>query len=605
MRDKYELMRLDEIQGSYHSSDGGSSHSSHDGYFGLKMEDNVHPLSFSRGLTAEAPPFHPSTALEGQLLEGERSAPRPFVPREVSESSSRTPLSFTDINTSSSFAQNNLFQSKAFTTHSYERTASLAAPVMGYPPGSAYPVVSQQRQIGSPPSPDLNLSREQVILYEGQSNTILQVCGPHEEQLEYRSSVIALLQHNIRLALGSAALDISLQVLNCFLPDDPIKLSVILVKTVNPSSDFSAVLEEQFKLLAESSLRRSIQLGGGAGGMGRGGGAVLGEEGSERAQSVHLIKGVKVTKHNVGIKLICSVDSYIDVEIVFNNRNDLCMLTFVEEVSLLVGKNNLFKRALMLIRTWWFYETAAYMGTSIKHYLSDFSLCVMIIAIFNQFYKLIDTPVEALCLFLNTYADYDGHNYAITLQGIVPFQNGPLNNQPRLRLSGGDFLIDNQILDKYSYMFRVGHQLPQSREQLAINNALISASTKFCGNYASDSAEIYQVTLGLSRRAVDGNSKPIYSSKIEGFTRSTFNIVHPFTYSNMITVNLSHTRLTKLTRAFRLGKQNLAAVLGATSADARHLSQFYPVFLARFPNNWRPDVVGGQLTAAGARESYL
>lgn len=442
--------------------------------------------------------------------------------------------------------------------------------------------------------PDLRLTKEQIVMYDIACDRILQVCGPHDEQIAYRNSVFALLQKHIRIALGSAALDISLQVLNCFLPDDPIKLSVVLVKTVNPSSDFSKTLSDEFNYLAEMSLRKSIRGGRGVDGC---------DEFPYTAN--HILKNVKVTKHNVGIKLICSVDEFIDVEIVFNNRNDLCMLTFVEEVSLLVGKNNLFKRSLMLIRTWWFYETAAYMGSSIKHYLSDFSLCVMITAIFNQFHKQIATPMEALCIFLNEYADYDGHNQAITLQGIVPFMTGAHHNQPKLRLAGNEFLISNQIIDKYSFMFRVGQQVPQSRDQLSISSALMNISSKFSGNYAHDSADIYQVTI--SRRLVDGYSKPIFSSKIESFTRSTFNIVHPFAYTNMITVNLSHTRLTKLTRAFHVGKVTLAAVLESSreniGSQGGMIQNFYQVFLARFANEWRPDIVSSHLSTTLPRES--
>ena len=41
-------------------------------------------------------------------------------------------------------------------------------------------------------------------------------------------------------------------------------------------------------------------------------------------------------------------------------------------------------------------------------------------------------------------------------------------------------------------------------------------------------------------------SEPYGMSRIKFFARSSFNIIHPFNYSNTITVNLSHTRLMKL-----------------------------------------------------------
>ncbi len=71
------------------------------------------------------------------------------------------------------------------------------------------------------------------------------------------------------------------------------------------------------------------------------------------------------------------------------------------------------------------------MGGSIKHYLSDFSLIVMICAVFNQHHQRIRAPLQALCLFLTEYAEYDGRSGAISVQGVVPFLSG-ISNQPRL-----------------------------------------------------------------------------------------------------------------------------------------------------------------------------
>ena len=91
-----------------------------------------------------------------------------------------------------------------------------------------------------------------------------------------------------------------------------------------------------------------------------------------------LLSGANVTNDQMNYQVNCSLDAQLRVEIVVNARTDLCMLAFVEEFSGLVGQDNLFKRSLLLIRAWWVYETASYMGCPIKHYLSDFSLCIMV-----------------------------------------------------------------------------------------------------------------------------------------------------------------------------------------------------------------------------------
>ena len=64
--------------------------------------------------------------------------------------------------------------------------------------------------------------------------------------------------------------------------------------------------------------------------------------------------------------------------------------------------------------------SSGYVGCVIKYYLPDFSLCIMVCAIFNQYHAQIASPLQALCLFLTEYSGYDGATHAITLQGLVP-----------------------------------------------------------------------------------------------------------------------------------------------------------------------------------------
>ena len=79
-----------------------------------------------------------------------------------------------------------------------------------------------------------------------------------------------------------------------------------------------------------------------------------------------LLSGANVTNDQMNYQVNCSLDAQLRVEIVVNVRTDLCMLAFVEEFSGLVGQDNLFKRSLLLIRAWWVYETASYVGTTCR-----------------------------------------------------------------------------------------------------------------------------------------------------------------------------------------------------------------------------------------------
>lgn len=68
-------------------------------------------------------------------------------------------------------------------------------------------------------------------------------------------------------------------------------------------------------------------------------------------------------------RMLCAVDT-LPVEIVPNGRSDLCFLAYIEEFSQVVGKADLFKRSLLLMRAWWTYEASSYVGTPSKVLLS-------------------------------------------------------------------------------------------------------------------------------------------------------------------------------------------------------------------------------------------
>ena len=209
-----------------------------------------------------------------------------------------------------------------------------------------------------------------------------------------------------------------------------------------------------------------------------------------------LLSGANVTNDQMNYQVNCSLDAHLRVEIVVNARTDLCMLAFVEEFSGLVGQDNLFKRSLLLIRAWWVYETASYMGCPIKHYLSDFSLCIMVCAIFNQYHAQIGSPLQALCLFLTEYSGYDGSTHAITLQGIVSFV---VDGTVFESCASESHLVSAQILDRFHGIFNVSSQ---------------SSSPTNVGGSGAKGGGVEQRVAHMKQRA--------------SFIHSGFNVVHPF-----------------------------------------------------------------------------
>ena len=86
----------------------------------------------------------------------------------------------------------------------------------------------------------------------------------------------------------------------------------------------------------------------------------------------------------------------------------------------LVGKDHLLKRSIMLIRSWWVYETPSYSGNNTRGNISDDAFCILICAIFNMHYKSISTPLQALVIFLAEYSSLDWSKYIVTVHGIIP-----------------------------------------------------------------------------------------------------------------------------------------------------------------------------------------
>ena len=102
------------------------------------------------------------------------------------------------------------------------------------------------------------------------------------------------------------------------------------------------------------------------------------------------------------------------------------MAAFVEEVDLLVGKNHLLKRGLLLIKAWWFYESRAYTraGRSpVAHALSSDAVAVMVIALFNLHNTSMHLPLHVLAMFFHVYSSFPWDRMCCTIDGPVPLDS--------------------------------------------------------------------------------------------------------------------------------------------------------------------------------------
>ncbi|KAF8728607.1 hypothetical protein HU200_017872 [Digitaria exilis] len=144
---------------------------------------------------------------------------------------------------------------------------------------------------------------------------------------------------------------------------------------------------------------------------------------------------------NAEVRLIkCTIGNII-VDISFNQTGGICALCFLELVDRKVGKTHLFKRSIILIKAWCYYESrllGAHHGL-----ISTYALEVLILYIFNLFHKSLRSPLEVLYRFLEYFSKFDWDNYCISLNGPVA-----LSSLPNLIVEATVTHTDDLLFDK-------------------------------------------------------------------------------------------------------------------------------------------------------------
>mmetsp|Transcript_62739 Transcript_62739/g.110821 ORF Transcript_62739/g.110821 Transcript_62739/m.110821 type:complete len:1342 (-) Transcript_62739:1184-5209(-) len=430
----------------------------------------------------------------------------------------------------------------------------------------------------------LHPSEAMSAYYSAAVDQILRAVRPNNAQMQYRASVISMLKKQVRLCLNSNAMPTGLHDILCSLPDDPINVSVVLSK--NLLTNWHICLVDRLNLVNERlATTGNFDM-------------VFAEEEEQlmylpddySSPMRHEVTHMTHNKLNMNFSIQLNVDNSCEVEVLANNRHDLCMLAFVEEFASLVGKEDLFKRSLLLIRAWWHYETAAYVGTPIKHYLKDSNICVMVCAIFNQFHMRISSPLQALCLFLAEYSAYDGATQAITLQGIVPFKSAT-SSQPLLLDAQPSHLVSCEIIEKYWNLFNLSSA---SADSTGYENIIRSTSSD---DYFQDdtnglsiaAASAVVLSVDHDRSAPGGiekiNMKNLSSHNLHYFERQLFSVVHPFCHTNMVQEKLSSRRQMRLHKAFQIGASEMTVYLKQSTHNANNakdILNYFPSVLARF-----------------------
>ncbi|KAK2430539.1 hypothetical protein P8452_43909 [Trifolium repens] len=168
--------------------------------------------------------------------------------------------------------------------------------------------------------------------------------------------------------------------------------------------------------------------------------AVLrGEENNEAAE--YEVKDVRFI--DAEVKLVKCLVQNIVVDISFNQLGGLSTLCFLEKVDRLVAKDHIFKRSIILIKAWCYYESrilGAHHGL-----ISTYALETLVLYIFHRFHMSLDGPLAVLYSFLDYFSKFDWDNYCVSLKGPVGKSSPPDVVADALENGGNTLLTDEFI----------------------------------------------------------------------------------------------------------------------------------------------------------------
>jgi hypothetical protein len=329
---------------------------------------------------------------------------------------------------------------------------------------------------------------------------------PTEVSEDRRRKVIDYVQRLITGCLGSQVFPYGSVPLKTYLPDGDIDLTAFGGANIEDAlaSDIVSVLE--------------------------------GED--QNPSALFIVKDVQLIRAEV--RLVKCIVQNIAVDISFNQIGGLCTLCFLEQVDRFIGKDHLFKRSIILIKAWCYYESrilGAHHGL-----ISTYALETLVLYIFHLFHFTLDGPLAVLYKFLDYFSKFDWDNYCVSLTGPIRVSSLPEIFAETPENGGGDLLLTPDFL-------------------------------RYCVDQFS-----------VPSKGNDSNSRT--------FQPKHLNIVDPLKENNNLGRSVSKGNFYRIRSAFTYGARKLGGIL-IQSEDknlAKELSNFFSNTLERHGSGQRPDV---------------
>ncbi|KAF5743469.1 hypothetical protein HS088_TW08G00053 [Tripterygium wilfordii] len=148
------------------------------------------------------------------------------------------------------------------------------------------------------------------------------------------------------------------------------------------------------------------------------------------------------------VKIIkCVIDNFV-VDISFNKLGGLSTLCFLDEVDRLINQNHLYKRSIILIKAWCYYE-GRILGAS-HALISTYALETLVLYVFIIFNNSFAGPLEVLYRFLELFSKFDWDNFCVSIWGPVPCGSLPDMTAEPPRKDDEDLFLSKMLHDTCS-----------------------------------------------------------------------------------------------------------------------------------------------------------
>ncbi len=123
------------------------------------------------------------------------------------------------------------------------------------------------------------------------------------------------------------------------------------------------------------------------------------------------------------VKLVKCIVGDVVVDVSFNTLGGVAAVAFLEWVDRQVGRDHLFKRSIVLVKAWCYYESrllGAHHGL-----ISSYALEAMVLYVLNLHGTGLESPLQVLQRFLEVLAGFEWDRYAMSMVGPIPLASFP------------------------------------------------------------------------------------------------------------------------------------------------------------------------------------